>query len=123
MGLTWRDGISSLFILVIIFSYAAFLQGTSLLLLSTAWATTSVVLVLGTGCALAGAGDLYTNPQPRAGGILRWVTTGLGAIALIAGLAGLVTGSAHALEVLVETMIALWATATCWHVFTIGSEQ
>ena len=47
----------------------------------------------------------------------------LGTIAVIAGVVGLITGSAHALEILVVVTIALLGTATLWHVFTIGSEQ
>ncbi len=124
MGLTWRDAVSSVVIMVIVVAYAAFVAGgTGLLLISSTWATTAVELVLGTGCAVLAAGDLYTSPQPRSGEVFRRVVTVLGTIALIAGLTGLITGSAHALEILVVVMIALWGTATCWHVLTIGSEQ
>lgn len=123
LGLTWRDAVSSLIILVVIFAYAAYLQGTSLLLISSSWATTAVVLVLGTGCAVSAAGDLYTRPQPRSGEVFRRIATVIGTIALITGVIGLITGSAHALEILVVATIALWGTATFWHVLTIGSEQ
>jgi hypothetical protein len=123
MGLTWRDLVSSCTILVIVVAYAAYLGGTSLLLISSAWATSAVVLLLGIGCAVVAGGDLYTRPQPRAGQIFRRVATGLGTIAVIAGLTGLVTGSAHALEILVVVSIAWLATATFWHVLTMGSER
>jgi len=123
MGLTWRDGVSSLLIIVIIFAYAAYVQGVSLLLISSAWATTAVVLVLGTGCAVIAAGDLFTRPQPRSGEIFRGIATVLGTIALIAGVIGLIASSAHALEILVVVTTAFWSAATCWHVLTIGSEQ
>ena len=123
MGLTWRDGLSSVLMLVIILAYAAYLQGVGLLLISTTWAATAVELVLGIGCTVIAAGDLYTRPQPRPAEIFRRVATVIGAIALSAGVIGLITASAHALEVLVVTTIAVWATATCWHVLTIGSEQ
>jgi hypothetical protein len=123
MGLTWRDAVSSLVIVVIIFVYVAYLQGTSLPLISGAWATTAVVMVLGLGCAVSAAGDLYTKPQPRPGEVVRRIATVIGTIALVTGVIGLITSSAHALEILVVTTIALWCTATCWHVLTIGSEQ
>ena len=123
MGLTWRDAVSSLLIIVIIFAYAAYVQGVSLLLISSAWATTAVVLVLGTGCAVIAAGDLFTRPQPRSGEIFRGIATVLGTIALIAGVIGLIASSAHALEILVVTTTAFYVTATCWHVLTIGSER
>jgi hypothetical protein len=123
MGLTWRDAVSSLAIVVIVLTYVAFLAGTSLLLISSAWATSAVVLVLGIGSAVFAAGDLYTRPQPRTGEVFRRIVTVLGTIAVIAGLLGLITGSAHALEVLVMVTITMLAAATIWHVLTIGSEQ
>jgi hypothetical protein len=123
MGLTWRDAVSSFAILVIIVAYAAYLGGTTLLLISSTWATSAVVLVLGIGCAVVAASDLYTRPQPRSGEVFRRITTVLGTIAVIAGLIGLVTGSAHALEILVVVTITLLGTATFWHVLTIGSER
>jgi hypothetical protein len=123
VGLTWRDALSSLTILVIVIAYVAYLGGTTLLLISSTWATSAVILVLGIGCAVVAASDLYTRPQPRSGEVFRRITTVLGTIAVIAGLIGLVTGSAHALEILVVVTITLLGTATFWHVLTIGSEQ
>jgi hypothetical protein len=94
-----------------------------MLLLTSAWATSCVELVLGAACAVTAAADLHTRPQPRAGRIVRRVTTVLGAIALVAGLAGLLANSGHAVEILVVTTVFLWLTATMWHVLSIGSEQ
>jgi hypothetical protein len=123
MGLTWRDAVASLAILAIVLTYIAYLSGTSLLLISNAWATSAVVLVLGVGSAVFAAGDLYTRPQPRTGEVFRRLVTVLGTIAVIAGLLGLITGSAHALEILVLATITMLAAATFWHVLTIGSEH
>lgn len=123
MELTWRDAVSFCAILVIVITYAAYLGGTSLLLISSAWATSAVILVLGIGCAVIGGGDLYTRPQPRLGRVLRRIATGFGTIAVIAGLIGLITGSAHALEILVVVTIVWLGTAIFWHVLTIGSER
>jgi hypothetical protein len=123
MGLTWRDAVSSFAILVIVIAYAAYLGGTTLLLISSTWAMSAVVLVLGIGCAVVAASDLYTRPQPRLGEVFRRITTVLGTIAVIAGLIGLITASAHALEILVVVTITLLGTATFWHVLTIGSER
>ena len=83
MGLTWRDAVSSCAIVVIVITYAVYLGGTSLLLISSAWATSAVVLVLGIGCAVVASGDLYTRPQPRLGEVFRGIATGLGTIAVI----------------------------------------
>ena len=123
MGLTWRDALSAGAIGLIAIAYAADLSGTSLLLVSSTWATSALVLVLGAGVAVIAAEDLYTKPQPRSGQVCRWITTVLGTIALLAGATGLIIGSAHALEILVVTTIALLATATCYHVLTIGLEN
>ena len=123
MGLTWRDMVSSGAITVILIAYVAHLEGTSLVLISSTWAISAVVLLLGLGCAVLAGGDLYTRPQPGLGAVFRRIATGLGTIAVVAGLAGLVTGSAHALEILVVVTIAWLATATFWHVLTIGSER
>jgi hypothetical protein len=37
----------------------AYIQKAGLLLISTAWATSAVVLAVGTGCAICAASDLY----------------------------------------------------------------
>jgi hypothetical protein len=122
MGLTGRDLVSSVTILVMILSYTLFAYGAGPQLLSSAWAASAVELVLGAICAVSAAGDLHTRPQPLPGVIFRKVTTVLGAIALLAGLAGLIANSWHAVEVLVVVTGFLWLTGTIWHVLTIGSQ-
>lgn len=122
MGLAWRDLVSSVAVLLIILAYAAFEQGTGLPLISSAWTASAVVLVLGAVCAVSAAGDLHTRPQLRLGVIFRRVTTVLGAVALVAGVTGVIADSGHALEILVVATIFLYATGTFWHVLTIGSQ-
>jgi hypothetical protein len=122
VGLTWRDLVSSAAIIAMVLAYTAFKIGTDLLLLSSAWIASAVELVLGAICAVIAAGDLHTRPQPLQGVIFRKITTVLGAIALLAGLAGLIADSGRALEILVVATGFLWLTATIWHVLTIGSE-
>ena len=122
MGLTWRDLVSSAAVVAMMLAYVAFKFGTALPLLSSAWAASTVELVLGGICAVSAAGDLHTRPQPREGVIFRKVTTVLGTIALLAGLIALVANSGRALEILVVITGFLWLTGTIWHVLTIGSE-
>jgi hypothetical protein len=122
VGLTWRDLVSSATMVVMILAYTAFVYGTGSILLSSAWAASAVELVLGFICAVSAAGDLHTRPQPLPGVIFRKVTTVLGTIALLAGLAGLIANSGKALGGLVVFTTFLWLTATIWHVLTIGSE-
>jgi hypothetical protein len=122
MGLTWRDVVSSAAISLLVLAYASFMFGSSLVLLSSAWTTSAVGLVLAAICAVFAAADLHTRPQPRPGRVARRITTVLGAIALTAGLAGLAANNAKALEVLVVAMGFLWLTGTLWHVYTIGEQ-
>jgi hypothetical protein len=123
MGLTWRDLVSSGAVAAMVLAYAWFQLGYGLPLLTSAWSTSAVELVLGSVCAVAAAGDLHTRPQPRAGRIARRITTVLGAIALVAGLDGLATNSGHAVEITVVMTVFLWLTGTVWHASTIGAEQ
>ena len=123
MGLTWRDLVSSVTVLVMILGYASFAYGTSLPLLSTAWAASTTELALGTVCAVTAAMDLHTRPQDRTGVIFRRITTVLGAIALLAGLAGLAANNRHAVEIVVVATAFLWLTAFIWHVLSIGSQR
>ena len=122
MGLTWRDLVSSVTVVLMILAYTWFMYGMGSLLLSSAWAASAVELVLGSVCAVCAAGDLHTRPQPLQGLIFRKVTTVLGTIAVLAGLAGLIANSVKALEILVVFTIFLWLTATIWHVLSIGEE-
>jgi hypothetical protein len=124
MRLTWKDAVTTLFMAVIVAGYVAFLQGTSLWLISSARGTTAAVLVLGMvgGCALSAAGDLYTRAQSRWSMAILVITTMLGIVALTAAVAGLITGSTFALAVLVTATIALWLTATIRHALTAPAE-
>ena len=116
MGLTWRDLMSSIIAVVMVMLYASLMYRTTLPLLSSVWATSAAELVLGAVCAVTAAGDLHTRPLPRYGVIFRRITTVLGTIALLAGLAGLITDSAHAVEILVVITVFLWLTAFIWHI-------
>jgi len=123
VGTTWRDAVSAGAFVVVVIAYVAYLSGSSLVLLSSASAASAVVLVCGIGCTVMAAGHLYRTAQPRAAVVFRRIVTVLGTLAVLAGLAGMVTGSGHALEILVVLTIALLATPPFWHVLTIGSDR
>ncbi len=122
MGLTWRDLASSVALVAMIMAYVVLEYRSGPALISSAWATSAVELALAAVCAVTAAADLHTRPQPRAGRIVRRITTVLGAIALVAGLAGLAGNNAKAVEILVVDMAFLWLAATLWHVQSIGSQ-
>ena len=86
MGLTWRDLVSSAALVAMIVAYWALKFRYGPPVISTAWATSAVELVLGSICAVTAAIDLHTRPQPRAGRIVRRITTAFGSIALIASM-------------------------------------
>jgi hypothetical protein len=123
MELTWRDGVSSVTAVVMVLAFMAFLYGAGPPLLANAWAGGAVELVLGAICAVTAAGDLHTRSLPRLGVIFRRITTVLGAIALLAGLAGLAADSWHAVEILVVATVFLWLTAFIWHVVQPGPDS
>ena len=120
MGLTWKDGVSTLFMGAIALIYLAFLDGTDLLLISSARGTTAAVLILGMvgGCMLSGAGDLYQGQQSQTVRAWRVIAAVWGAVALAAAVAGLASGSTVALGVLVAATGALWLAATLRHALT-----
>jgi hypothetical protein len=125
MSLTWRDAVSTLALVVVLVAYAAHLQGMGLWLVSSTWATSAVILVVGLigGCAVRAKDELSTRPQPLWTAVYRSIAAVLGVIALIAGGIGLISESAYALEILVMTTITLWGAATLRHVFTLPPEQ
>jgi len=125
MRLTWKDAVTTLFMAAVVAVYAAFLNGTSLWLISSARGATTAVLVLGMvgGCALSAAGEAYTRNQSRSSTVLTAIATMLGIAALTAAVAGLITGGTTALAILVYATIALWLTATIRHALAAPRER
>jgi hypothetical protein len=119
MRLTWKDAVATLFMGAIVIVYAAFLNGTSAWLISSARGTTATVLVLGWigGCALGGLADAYTGTKSRSLRVFTAIATTLGVVALVAAVVGLITASTVALAVLVAATIALWLISTIRHAF------
>ena len=117
MGLTWKDGVSTLFMGAIAAIYLTFLHGTGLWPISSARGTTAAVFVLGMvgGCMLSAASDLYREPQPRVIRAWRVIASFLGVVAFAAAVAGLASGSTVALAVLVAATGVLWFIATTRH--------
>ena len=122
MGLTWRDLVSSVALIAMILTFTTYKLDPSAPIVSSAATASIVALLLGTGCALAAALDLHTRRLSRLGVIYRRITTVTGAIALLAGLGGVLTSSGQALEILVVSTAMLWLTGTVWHVLSIGAD-
>jgi hypothetical protein len=120
MGLTWKDGVSTLFMGAIAIIYLTFLHGTSLWLISSARGTATAVLILGMvgGCMLSQAGDLYQRQPSRAVRAWRVIASVGGATAFAAAVVALASGSTVALAILVAATGGLWLTATLRHALT-----
>jgi hypothetical protein len=121
MGLTWKDGVSTLFMSAIAAIYLTFLHGTGLWLISSARGATAAVFILGMvgGCMLSGAGKLY--PERQSPAVRAWlvIASCCGVVALAAAVAGLASGSTLALAILVAATGALWFAATLRHALTV----
>ena len=117
MSLTWKDAVSAVFMTAIAVIYVAFLNSSTAWLISSARGTAAAVLVLGVvgGCAMGAAGEQYQGA--RAGAYTGFASV-LGVIALVAGVAALITASTVALAILVVATLALWLAATARHAFT-----
>ena len=124
MMLTWKDAVTTLFMIAIVAIYVTFLSGTSLWLISSTRGTTAGVLVLGFvgGCALSTPGGVRATAQPRWARVLSAIASTLGVVELAAAVIGLVISSTVALAVLVTATIASWLIATIRHAFTARRE-
>ena len=123
MGLTWKDGVSTLFMGVIAAIYLTFLHGTGLWLISSARGTTAAVFVFGMvgGCMLSGARDLYQGQQSPTVRAWRVIASCCGVVAFAAAVVGLASGSTVALAILVAATSALWFAATLRHALLVPS--
>lgn len=121
MGLTWKDGVSTLFMGAIAAIYLTFLHGTGLWLISSARGATAAVLILGMvgGCMLSGAGKLYQEQHSPVVRAWRVIASCCGVAAFAAAVAGLVSGSTVALGILVAATGALWFAAILRHALTV----
>jgi hypothetical protein len=121
MGLTWKDGVSTLFMGAIAAIYLTFLHGTGLWLISSARGATAAVFILGLvgGCMLGGAGKLYQGQQSPTVRVWRAVASCCGVVAFAAAVAGLASGNTVALAILVAATGALWFAATFRHALTV----
>lgn len=121
MGLTWKDGVSTLFMGAIAAIYLTFLHGTGVWLISSARGTAAAVFILGMvgGCMLSGAGDLYQEQRSRTARAWRVIASFCGVVAFAAAVAGLATGSTIALAILVAATGFLWLAATIRHALMV----
>ena len=116
---TWKDVTATLLATLltgaILGVYAAFLNGTSLRLISHARGATAAVLVLlalGMGPWVVRA--LHPGTRSRTARDFAAVATTIGNVALLVAVIGLITGNAFALALLVVVVVALWLIVMVW---------
>lgn len=120
MKVTGKDIVTTVFMGAIVAVYVAYVRGVDLPLIASTRGTTAAVLILGIvgGCAFGTAGELYAEKErPRLMTMFIAVANTLGAVAGIAALIGLITGSELALAILFAATLALWLTATARHIY------
>ncbi len=127
MHLTIRDGLATLFVVTAAVVYLAWLAGAAM----TGWSVRGIAIVvfaLGFAACLTdqkqmavvyGAqrdGPQRDGPQPPVSYVV--LTSAVGAVALVAGVITLVTGSSAMLAAVAAAVAGLWLLATGRHALT-----
>ena len=122
MHLSWRDGLATIFVGVGALLYALWLAGSEIPGTSSAKVVGSVILGLGLAASVTavvygvGAGLLQASKTYLA------IASLVGLMALVAGVAVLVSGSEAWLGTLMAATAGLWLMSTIRHA-TIGGER
>jgi hypothetical protein len=119
MGLTWKDGLATVFVGAAALLYMLFQGGVTVAGLSGPRALTVAIFALGIGgcyTAKSHMEDVYgVGGRARPPLLYIVLVSVLGGAMLVAGLAAFSGGSASALATLTGAMVALWALATIRH--------
>ena len=114
MELTWRDAVSTLAMAVMLIIYAAYLGG-GFWLITSAWATAAVLLIVGLAGRVISAGG-----KAQSGGLLLRMlglaSAVFGIIALLAGLTALLLSSSYALLIMIMSSILAWIAGVVRHI-------
>jgi hypothetical protein len=121
MRLTWRDAAASAFVGTAAVLYALWAAGVAMTTYSTK-AIGLVVFGLGWAACVTNQREMAVvygvDPKgPRPTILFAAGTTVLGAVALIAGVVAIFTGSEPFVLVLLGALVALWFAATARHAF------
>jgi hypothetical protein len=116
VDLTWRDAVSTLAMVVMLIIYAVYLSG-GVWLISSAWATAAVLLIVGLGGRVVSVRKTTHPPSAELlHRLLAIAAAVFGIIALLAGLSAVVVGSAYALKIFIMASIVVWAVVVFSHV-------
>jgi len=122
MRLSWRDALATLLVAVALAVYAAWALGVRLPGFMTGGAVAATVLALGimasASAVVPGFAELLHGSR-----LYLVMTSGLGLIALVAGMLALIAGEGAALTALVLATVAMWAMATARHTVLAGPHE
>ena len=121
MRVSWRDGLATLFVGVGVLLYVLWLTGAEVAGVSGIKAVGAVILGLGLAASMiavvygVGAGLLHVSKTYLA------IASFIGLIALVAGVAVLVTANEIWLGTLMAATVVLWLISTVRHVMIAGT--
>lgn len=115
MDLTWRDAVSSAAMAIMLIIYGAYISD-GFWLISSTWAAAAVLLIVGLGGRVIGAGGKAVPSTELFQRALRVAAAAFGVIALLAGLSALILSSAYSLQIFIMSSIVVWAATVLSHV-------
>jgi hypothetical protein len=121
MRLTWKDGVTTAVMALVLAVYLLYTSGADVVFVSSVRGASVAILLLGAiGCGYGAADQLYKASDAATTRAYTVVASAFGATALVAGLIALIFGSEVALTVLFAATAALWLIATMRHLISAG---
>ncbi len=126
MRTNWTDAASSIFVLAAVGVYLSGLDSTAAFGLSD---RESAAVVFGLGVAACTAARSYlagvygAGPGRRAPLAYLVLVTGIGAVALVAGIIAVIGGGSGAMATLVAAIVAMWMLASARHLGWIAAPR
>jgi hypothetical protein len=119
MSLTWKDGLATVFVGAAAVLYLLWAGGTTVMGLSGPRALSVAIFGLGIGGCYTARSHMETvygvGGRPRTPLYYVVLSSVLGGVTLVAGIAALASGGDAALATLTGAMVALWVLATIRH--------
>lgn len=121
MRLTWKDGVSTVIMALIVMVYVLFLSGADVVFISNVRGAATAMLLLGMiGCGYGAPDELYKAKKSTAIQAFMVLGTTFGVIALGGALVALIFASEVALGVFFVATAVLWFIATTRHLVGVG---
>ena len=116
MRLSWKDGVATAAVALVVTVYLLFAAGADVVLISSAQGAGTAMLLFGiVGCAYGAADELFEAKGSTARKTYIVITSALGVTAAAAGLLAVIFGYEIALTVLLAATVTMWLLATARH--------